>query len=92
MSFYLHGFGVLWMILMVLTNWLLSKGFAGKTGYPIAIWLGNLGFLILAEFYSGFQFSSVSLSLSRLDHFSGMMKWHHVSNLRMLNIVSFCLD
>jgi hypothetical protein len=92
MSFYLHGFGVFWMILMVTVNWMLAKIFAGVRGYPIFAWLGNLGFLLLAEYYSGFTFKSISPSLSRLDRFKGEMKWHTVSNLRMLNIVSFCID
>ena len=91
-SIYLHGFGVIWLFLMVAVNWVIGYFFAGKRGYPIFVWTLNLGFLLLAEYYNGFRFDMISDYLSRLDHFKGEMKWNHVGNLRMLNVVSFLVD
>ena len=91
-SIYLHGFGVIFLFLMVAVNWVIGYFFAGKRGYPLFAWFSNLGFLLLAEYYNGFSFYMISRSLSRLDHFRGEMKWNHVSNLRMLNVVSFLVD
>jgi hypothetical protein len=92
LSFYLHGFGVIWMLLIVLVNWVCCYAFCGKTGYPVAVWLANLGFLLLAEYYRGFKFGDILPGVSYLDTNHGEMKWNTVSNLRMLNIVSFCID
>ena len=91
-SIYLHGFGFIFLFLMVAVNWVIGYYFAGKSGYPLFAWFSNLGFLILAEYYNGFSFANLSDYLSGLDDFSGEMKWNHVGNLRMLNVVSFLVD
>ena len=91
-SIYLHGFGVIWLILMVSVNWVIGYSFAGKRGYPIFVWVFNLGFLLLAEYFNGFRFDMISIYLSILDSFKGEMGWNHVGNLRMLNVVSFLMD
>ena len=91
-SIYLHGFGVIFLFLMVAVNWVIGNFFAGKRGYPLFAWFSNLGFLLLAEYYKGFSFEMISPLLSRLDELKGEMKWNHVSNLRMLNVVSFLVD
>jgi hypothetical protein len=91
-GFYLHGFGAIWLYLIVIVNYAAGNQFAGKKLYPLFVWIGNLGFLILAEYYHGFEFGNFSSHLKVLDDYGSEMGWHHVSNLRMLNIVSFCID
>lgn len=91
-SIYLHGFGVIWLFLMVAVNWVVGYFLAGKRGYPLLVWFTNLGFLLLAEYYDGFKFHMISMTLLPLDSYNGEMNWKSVSNLRMLNVVSFLVD
>jgi hypothetical protein len=88
----MHGAGVIWMVFMASVNWVAAYFFAGKRFYPLFAWTGNLSFLILAEYHKGFKFRKILEALAPLDPYTGEMKWHHVSNLRMLNIISFCID
>lgn len=89
--FYLHGPGVIFVYMMITANFVLTQMFAGKNGFPILIWIINLAFLIMVEYYNGFKFGWISPELRFLDK-NIFMQWHRSNNLCMLKIISFALD
>lgn len=90
-SAYLHGAGFMFLGAMVLANYALASSLRGSRAFPLLTWFGNLGFLIMTEYYHGYKFEDLGLP-SYLDHFPKVMSWHRVSNLGMLKIVSFMMD
>jgi len=91
-GFYLHGPGVLFLLGMVVANYLLAENLRGQKFFPLVVWVLNLGFLLVTEYYNGYQFGQVSRSLEFLDRVPVEMKWHRVTNMCMLKVVSFAID
>lgn len=91
-TFYLHGPGILYLLFMILGNYLLASLLVGQKIFPFVVWISNLSFLLITEYYNGYQFAWISKSLSFLDNYSYVLKWHRVSNLCMLKLVSFLMD
>jgi D-alanyl-lipoteichoic acid acyltransferase DltB (MBOAT superfamily) len=89
---YIHGPGVVYIILMVLCNYLIDKNLVGTRLFPIFTWIGNLAFLLITEYYHGYKFAWISQNLAFLDSYSYELQWHRVSNLCMLKVVSFMID
>lgn len=89
---YLHGPGVVFIIIELLVNYCLAMKLAGKRGFPIIAWVFNFGYLISAEYYHGYSFGFFSESLGFLDQIPVMMKWHGVNKMVMLKALSFVID
>lgn len=89
---YIHGPGVVFILLMVLSNYILANTLVGSRVFPLLTWTGNLGFLLITEYYHGYKFAWISSSLSFLDSYPYELQWHRVSNLCMLKVVSFMID
>ncbi|OMJ95286.1 hypothetical protein SteCoe_1343 [Stentor coeruleus] len=89
---YIHGPGVLFLLGMILSNYAVASTMAGIKGFPLVIWIGNLSFMLMAEYYHGFKFAWVAKNLSFLDHFPVLLSWYRVNNLCMLKVVSFLID
>lgn len=89
---YLHGPGVLWLLGMIFANYSMANAFAGLKGFPLMVWISNLSFLLVTEYYHGYKFASISKNFSYLDSFHPVMRWDSVNNLCMLKIVSFLMD
>jgi hypothetical protein len=88
---YMHGPGCVFLISMVVANYAVARLMRGNEALPYVAWGGNLGFLVITEYYHGYNF--VDLGLPRaLDDFPRVMSWHRVSNLCMLKIISYMLD
>jgi hypothetical protein len=91
-AYYIHGNGVIWHVVVALVNWSAATKFAGRRLYPICLWMANLMLVLAASYYRGFSFASIFEFLSFLDLNKGKMRWHRVSNLRMLSALSYCID
>lgn len=87
---YLHGSGLLFFVAMVLVNYSIAQSLRGNRVLPFVAWIGNLGFLVMTEYYGGYKFEDLGFPL--LDAIPKVMSWHRVSNLCMLKIVSFMMD
>ncbi|CAG9316669.1 unnamed protein product [Blepharisma stoltei] len=92
MNIYLHGPGFLFLLFELLFNYLLAYKYAGKRGFPLLAWAFNFTYLILAEYYHGFQFSWFAPSLKFLDDLPVEMNWSGVNKMCMLKALSFVLD
>lgn len=88
---YIHGPGILFVLLYLLGNFVLLKIFIEKKWFPILIWLANVSFLVLTEYNDGYKFGWIYSGFSILDY-SVPLKWHRTSNLLMLKIISFLID
>ena len=91
-AFYLHGPGAVFLLGMVVANYGVAATLAGIKGFPVIIWIGNLGFLLITEYYHGYKFTSISKSLGYLDSYHHILRWDQVGNLCMLKVVSFLID
>ena len=91
-GFSLHGPGILFLLGMIVVNYAVAAAFAGIKGFPVIIWIGNLGFLLVTEYYHGYNFTDISDNLAYLDSFHPVLRWDHVNNLCMLKVVSFLMD
>lgn len=89
---YVHGPGVVFILLMVLSNYVLAKTLVGSQVFPLLTWIGNLCFLLTTEYYNGYKFEFISSSLGFLDNYSYELQWHRVNNLCMLKVISFMMD
>ena len=92
MAGYLHGSGVVYLLGMVTVNYFIASILRGKKALPFVVWVLNMGFLLVTEYYEGYQFKWWSDSLAFLDSVPKEMSWHRVSNLCMLKVVSFVMD
>lgn len=91
-TFYIHGPGVIYVLLMVFINYFVASVFVGHRAFPLIVWAGNLSFLLITEYYNGYEFAWLSKSLAFLDTYPHVLKWHRTNNLCMLKIVSFLMD
>ncbi|OMJ75180.1 hypothetical protein SteCoe_25727 [Stentor coeruleus] len=89
---YIHGPGVVFLLAMIISNHFITKTFAGINGFPLIIWIGNMAFMILAEYYHGFKFAWFFEGLDFLDNVPVILNWYRVNNLCMLKIVSYTVD
>jgi protein-cysteine N-palmitoyltransferase HHAT len=89
---YLHGPGVIYILAMVLVNYILAVFLAGLRGFPLIVWVGNISFLVLTEYYDGYKFSWMSQKLEYLDRADKLIRWHTVNNLCMLKVISYLID
>ena len=88
---YLHGFGVIYLLLWLFLNYQFAKIASGKRFFPLIVWICNLFFLVLTEYYEGYGWQWAGLgTLERLYH--PEMQWHRTSNLCFLKLISFLLD
>jgi hypothetical protein len=88
---YLHGAGCLFLVALVLINYAVAKGLRGTLVFAVVVWVGNLGFLVMTEYYHGYKFVDLGLPIA-LDKFPKSMSWHRVSNLCMLKLISYMMD
>jgi hypothetical protein len=88
---YLHGAGFLFLVALVLINYAVAKCLRGTPVFAAVVWVGNLGFLVMTEYYQGYKFADLGLPIA-LDKFPKSMSWHRVSNLCMLKIISYMMD
>ncbi|OMJ90953.1 hypothetical protein SteCoe_6621 [Stentor coeruleus] len=89
---FLHTAGICFLLALILCNYVFAKILARNKFFPILVWIGNLAFLLLAEYYDGFRFAWFNQSLGFLDDLPQLLKWHRVNNLCMLKIISFMMD
>jgi D-alanyl-lipoteichoic acid acyltransferase DltB (MBOAT superfamily) len=88
---YLHGFGVIYLFMWLFANFAFAKACRGMRLFPLTVWIVNLSFLILTEYYEGYGFKWLGLeSLERLYHPD--MPWHRTSNLCFLKLLSYLMD
>ena len=59
---YLHGPGLLFLLLWAVTNWQAAQHYSGSRFYSPAVWTANLSFLLIADYSNGFQFAWFGLS------------------------------
>lgn len=60
---YLHGPGLVFLLLWAAANYYLGREFSGSRYFPVAMWTANLSFLIFAEYTEGLKFAWVGLGL-----------------------------
>lgn len=89
---YIHGPAVVILIALVFLNYLFIKNFAGKKGFPIVLWVGNLVCMILAEYFRNFEFHWIWDGLDFLDYYDCILRWYSVTNFFLLKIISYGMD
>ncbi|KAF8588242.1 MBOAT-domain-containing protein [Ramaria rubella] len=97
MILFLHGFGALKVIFIILINFLIAKLACSpiSPAYlgPLITWTFNLLVLYLNEINGGYKFSQLHSSLAMLDTINGFYpRWHVTFNITMLRLVSFNMD
>jgi hypothetical protein len=91
LSIFLHGPSILFLLMVVLTNYAVARLLHRSRALPLVTWIGNLSFLVVTEYYGGYKLASLGLPKS-LDDFPILLSWHSVNNLGMLKVVSFTMD
>lgn len=89
---YINGPGVIFLFGTIITNYYIAKVAAGKKGFPVIVWIGNLSFLVLAKYYKGFKFGWLYEGLELLDEVKVTFNWHRVHNLFTLKVISYMMD
>lgn len=74
MGLYLHGPGIIFLLVMILCNYYAVWSFGGRKWFPLCIWAGNLFFLVSADYYRGFKLAWFFPALQFLDSFAVEMK------------------
>eukprot|EP01137_Pigoraptor_chileana_P016736 Opistho-2@73771 len=89
---YMHGASSLWLLLILLANFGLSRALGGRSALPLCVWALNCGILFACDYYSGFSFAAISDILTPLDLWRGVLRWHVHFNLTFLRLISFVMD
>lgn len=88
---YIHGLGILYLVAWMLANYALAKVFRGWRWFSATVWIGNLGLLVVTEYFDGYGFAWMGLKdIERYYH--PEMQWHRSSNLCFLKLISYLLD
>ncbi|GAA95653.1 hypothetical protein E5Q_02307 [Mixia osmundae IAM 14324] len=90
-----HGFSVLFLAILVTTNYLVATRTAKSKFGVVAVWGFNIGTLFLNDMYGGYKFASLHTSLAWMDSnvARGLVpRWQLHHNITMLRLVSFSLD
>lgn len=89
----LHGSSALKLFGILLINFYLTKLMGKFKWSPAISFIFNFAVLILADLYKGFEFSSLSDSLSFLDKYSGIVaRWYIQFNITTLRLISWSFD
>ena len=92
---YLHGPGLLFLLLWAVANYKAGELWRGTRFFAIGVWAGNLTFLIFAEYTHGLKFAWFGLGVlvrGRKDLIKPEMAWHRSSNLCLLKVISYLMD
>ncbi|KAF9790369.1 MBOAT-domain-containing protein [Thelephora terrestris] len=89
----LHGASALKILIIISTNYLISRHAGGSSIGPLFCWVFNALVLFANETYSGYRFASLHSSLEFMDNIQGAYpRWHVSFNITMLRLVSFGMD
>ncbi|CBQ73402.1 probable GUP1-Multimembrane-spanning protein essential for proton symport of glycerol [Sporisorium reilianum SRZ2] len=91
--FALHGFNSLKLLLILVTNYGLTKALGGMKVAPVVAFAFNIGALFVVHWNDGFEYSRISPALGFLEVFKGLLpRWQINFNITMLRLVSFAMD
>ncbi|CDU26277.1 probable GUP1-Multimembrane-spanning protein essential for proton symport of glycerol [Sporisorium scitamineum] len=91
--FSLHGFNSLKLLLILITNYGLSKALGGTRIAPVVAFAFNIGALFAVHWNDGFEYSRISPALGFFEVFKGLLpRWQINFNITMLRLVSFAMD
>ena len=65
---YLHGSGLIILLLWAVINWKLGGMCLGSRYYSVIVWVLNLTFLLVADYTSGLRFAWIGLSFLVKDY------------------------
>ncbi|KAG2196031.1 hypothetical protein INT47_005367 [Mucor saturninus] len=87
----LHGTSCIKILIIITASYLIGQSTGGSYWNPFLTWTFNLIILFLNEYYKGYEFKSIGLSL--LDQHKGILpRWHVFFNFGMLRLVSYNMD
>jgi len=90
--FYIHGFDIIWLYLGSLVNYAIAKQFKDSKWNIALCWIFNVFYLFMGDYTRGFRGTFMSLGLSFLDSYHGVMNWSTYFKLTLLRHISFNTD